>query len=51
MGIWPEQRRGNKAKPAKISDNAENRSLNEQMLTRRKSKRHGEVWLSAGKWE
>lgn len=30
MGIWPEQRRrGDKAIPAKISDNAENRSLNE----------------------
>lgn len=41
---------GNKAISTKIRDNAENTSLNEEMLTKRKDKRHGEVWLSAGRW-
>lgn len=51
MGTWLEQRRGrDKAISAKIRDNTENTSLNEEMLTKRKDKRHGEVWLSAGRW-
>lgn len=48
MGTWLERRRGDKAISAKTSDDAENRSLNEYMLTKRKNKEHGEVWLSAG---